>query len=215
MPAFTKGSIPVGGFIIWDTAAVTGSFSFCKAGRYFECSVCPLLAIRTIMLCFTSKRKLDIVDAFMGIYFSAPNPDVDSRSWIGTLECLLELDVEILIEGHGFIHTLRKDIPDISGVIIRRNPKEELQEKLQYLKWLRQQIDAGLSEGLSIGAVEATCFPWGRRQAWEGFINDQLMRFFSLGHWSRAEMVRSFVRPAESDAVLPLVYQARIGSKKP
>ena len=129
---------------------------------------------------------------------------------IQTLERLLALDIEILIEGHGFIHTMRPDIPDISGVVIRRNPKEELQEKLQYLKWLREQIEAGLSEGLPIRAVEATCFPWGRRHAWETFVNDQLMRVFSLGHWSRTELVRSFVRFSESDAVLPLVYQARL-----
>ena len=160
---------------------------------------------------YDRREKLMIVaDAFMGVYFSAPNPDVDSRSWIQTLERLLALDIEILIEGHGFIHTMRPDIPDIPGVVIRRNPKEELQEKLQYLKWLREQIEAGLSEGLPICAVEATCFPWGRRHAWETFINDQLMRVFSLGHWSRTELVRSFVRFSESDAVLPLVYQARL-----
>jgi len=160
---------------------------------------------------YDRREKLMIVaDAFMGVYFSAPNPDVDSRSWIQTLERLLALDIEILIEGHGFIHTMRPDIPDIPGVVIRRNPKEELQEKLQYLKWLREQIEAGLSEGLPICAVEATCFPWGRRHAWETFINDQLMRVFSLGHWSRTELVRSFVRFSESDAVLPLLYQARL-----
>src|SRR2546427_632110 len=97
---------------------------------------------------YDRREKLMIVaDAFMGVYFSAPNPDVDSRNWIQTLERLLALDIEILIEGHGFIHTMRPDIPDIPGVVIRRNPKEELQEKLQYLKWLREQIEAGLSEG--------------------------------------------------------------------
>jgi glyoxylase-like metal-dependent hydrolase (beta-lactamase superfamily II)/predicted DCC family thiol-disulfide oxidoreductase YuxK len=160
---------------------------------------------------YDPKEKLLIVgDAFMGIYFSAPNPDVDSRSWIQTLETLLELDIEILIEGHGFIHTQRKDIPDIEGVVIRRNPKEELKEKLQYLKWLREQIEDGMREGLSICAIQATCFPWGRREAWETFVNDELMRCFSLGHWSRSELVRSFVRNPGSGEILPLVYEARI-----
>jgi glyoxylase-like metal-dependent hydrolase (beta-lactamase superfamily II)/predicted DCC family thiol-disulfide oxidoreductase YuxK len=162
---------------------------------------------------YDAREKLAIVaDAFMGIYFSAPNPDVDSRSWIETIESLMGLDIEILIEGHGFIHTMRQDIPNVPGVVIRRDPREELREKLRYLKWLRQQIDAGFSEGLSICAVEATCFPWGQRQAWESFINDQLMRFLSLGHWSRTELVRSFVRLPERDSILPLVYRARIHS---
>jgi hypothetical protein len=118
---------------------------------------------------------------------------------------MLDLEIEILIEGHGFIHTLRQDIPDIPGVVIRRDPKDELREKLQYLKWLREQIEAGLREGLPICAVEATCFPWGRKQAWETFVNDQMMRLFSLGHWSRTELVRSFVRPPRDTSVLPLV----------
>jgi glyoxylase-like metal-dependent hydrolase (beta-lactamase superfamily II) len=163
---------------------------------------------------YDAREKLLIVaDAFMGVYFSAPNPDVDSKSWIQTLERLLELDIEILIEGHGFIHTLRKDIPDIPGVVIRRDPKEELREKLRYLTWLREQIEAGLKEGLSPRAVEATCFPWGRRHAWETLVNDQMMRLFSLGHWSRAELVRSFVRTPQ-DVVLPQVYEARIIREK-
>jgi len=163
---------------------------------------------------FDRREKLMIVaDAFMGVYFSAPNPDVDSKSWIETLERMLNFDIEILIEGHGLIHTLRRDIPEIPGVVIRRDPKDELQEKLRYLKWLRQQIEVGLSEGLSICAVEATCFPWGRRQAWETFINDQLMRLFSLGHWSRTELVHSFVRPPQDNSVLPLVYKARIARR--
>jgi hypothetical protein len=38
------------------------------------------------------------------------------------------------------------------------------------------------------------------------------MRLFSLGHWSRTELVRSFVRP-EAESVLPLVYEARIGKQ--
>jgi len=46
-------------------------------------------------------------DAFMGSYFATPNPDVDSRKWLLSLERRMELDIEILVEGHGHIHTLR------------------------------------------------------------------------------------------------------------
>jgi glyoxylase-like metal-dependent hydrolase (beta-lactamase superfamily II)/predicted DCC family thiol-disulfide oxidoreductase YuxK len=163
---------------------------------------------------YDRREKLLIVgDAFMGIYFSAPNPDVDSRKWIETLERLLQLDIEILVEGHGLIHTERRDIPDIAGVVVRKNPRAALEEKLQYLQWIRSQIEAGFTEGLPIYAVEATCFPWGRSHAWEGFINDHLMRILSLGHWSRTELVRSFVRRNES--ILPVVYQARLFAKQP
>jgi glyoxylase-like metal-dependent hydrolase (beta-lactamase superfamily II)/predicted DCC family thiol-disulfide oxidoreductase YuxK len=150
-------------------------------------------------------------DAFMGVYFSAPNPDVDSRAWIAALERLVALDIEILIEGHGHIHTLRPDVPDFLGLVIRRDPREELREKLRFLYWLREQIETGIQEGLPPRAIEATCFPWGQSHSWENFLNDELTRLLTRGHWSRTELVRSFVR--ENDAPLPTVYEIRRGSE--
>jgi glyoxylase-like metal-dependent hydrolase (beta-lactamase superfamily II) len=147
-------------------------------------------------------------DTFMGIYFSAPNPDVDSRKWISTLRRMLELDIEILVEGHGFVHTLREDVPDFPGLVIRRHPREEIKEKLCFFEWLRSQIDSGFREGLLLRAVEVTCFPWGQAFAWERFANDELSRILNGGHWSRTELVRSFVRSGQ-DAVLPTVSEAR------
>jgi glyoxylase-like metal-dependent hydrolase (beta-lactamase superfamily II) len=149
-------------------------------------------------------------DCFMGAYFSAPNPDVDSRAWIETLRRLLELDIEILVEGHGHIHTLRPDIPESCPLVVRSDPRQALHEKLQFCEWLRDQIDAGIAEGLAFSAIEVTCFPWGRRFSWESFWNDELTRLFSHGHWSRTELVRSFARPAGSTDVLPVVYEARM-----
>jgi glyoxylase-like metal-dependent hydrolase (beta-lactamase superfamily II)/predicted DCC family thiol-disulfide oxidoreductase YuxK len=153
-------------------------------------------------------------DAFMGAYFSAPNPDVDHRQWIGTLRRLLDLDIEILVEGHGFLHTLRADIPGDCPLLVRRDPREQLLEKLRFCEWVADQVAAGLGEGLPAAAIEVTCFPWGRRFAWENFLNDELSRLFSGGHWSRTEMVRSFVRPAGSESVLPLVYEARLHRRR-
>jgi hydroxyacylglutathione hydrolase len=149
-------------------------------------------------------------DAFMGSYFATPNPDVDSCKWIDTLERLLALEIEVLVEGHGHIHTLRPDFPDIPGVVIREDPHAALGKKLDYLRWLRQQIESGKSEGLTPTAVEATCFPWGRARAWESFSKSELIRVLSLGHFSRSELVRSFVRTGSPGAVLPEVYQARL-----
>jgi len=150
-------------------------------------------------------------DAFLGVYFSAPNTDVDSRAWIAALERLVALDIEILIEGHGHIHTLRPDVPDFLGLVIRRDPREELREKLRFLYWLREQIESGIQEGLPPRAIEATCFPWGQSHSWENFLNDELTRLLTCGHWSRTELVRSFVR--ENDAPLPTVYEIRRGSE--
>jgi glyoxylase-like metal-dependent hydrolase (beta-lactamase superfamily II) len=158
---------------------------------------------------YDPKEKLLIAgDAFMGSYFATPNPDVDSRKWLVSLERLVELDIEILVEGHGHIHTLRSDIPDFPGVVIREDPKTALAQKLDYLRWLGDQIDAGYQEQLPLRAIEASCFPWGNRTSWESCATDECMRLLSLGHFSRTELVRSFVR-TNNDPV-PTVYEVRI-----
>ncbi len=154
-------------------------------------------------------------DTFMGVYFSAPNPDVDSLQWIATLRRLLELDIEILVEGHGFIHTLRPDIPDIPGLVIRRHPRDQILEKLHFFEWLREQVESGLREGLPLAAVEVSCFPWGRSFAWEQFASDEMARLLSAGHWSRSELVRSFVRRPVDAGILPTVYEARFWRGSP
>jgi glyoxylase-like metal-dependent hydrolase (beta-lactamase superfamily II)/predicted DCC family thiol-disulfide oxidoreductase YuxK len=158
---------------------------------------------------YDRREKLLIAgDAFMGSYFATPNPDVDSLKWIDTLERLLSLQIDVLVEGHGHIHTLRADFPEIPGIVIREDPRIALQQKLEYLRWLREQIESGKREGLGPAAVEATCFPWGRGRSWESFSRNELIRLLSLGHFSRSELVRSFFRPGSQ--VFPMVYQARL-----
>jgi hydroxyacylglutathione hydrolase len=151
-------------------------------------------------------------DAFMGSYFATPNPDVDSLKWLISLERLMELDIEILVEGHGHLHTLRADIPDFPGVVIREDPKVAISEKLHYLRWLRGQIEAGFNEQLPVRVIEATCFPWGQSNSWENCATDECIRLLSLGHFSRSELVRSFVR-TDSD-LLPTVYEMRMSQGK-
>lgn len=158
---------------------------------------------------YDPKEKLLLAgDAFMGSYFATPNPDVDSRKWLLSLERLMELDIEILVEGHGHIHTLRTDIPDFPGVVIREDPRIAISQKLAFMRWLREQIESGFQEQLPIRVIEATCFPWGQRKSWETCATDECIRVLSLGHFSRTELVRSFVR-SNSDS-LPTVYELRL-----
>lgn len=147
-------------------------------------------------------------DSFMGSYFSTPNPDVDSLAWIRTLERALELGVEILVEGHGHVHTLRPDVPDIPDVVVRQDPAAALRAKLTFFRWVREQIEAGQREGMPPRAIAATCFPWGRRWAWERFGADLTARLLSGGEFSRSELVRSFHR-SETGGTLPEVYEVR------
>jgi glyoxylase-like metal-dependent hydrolase (beta-lactamase superfamily II) len=151
-------------------------------------------------------KLLFVGDSFMGTYFSSPNPDVDSLVWIQTLERLLDLGVEIMVEGHGHIHTLSSAIPDIPDVVIRRAPEAELRAKLAFFRWIRQQVVTGQAEGMPASAIAASCFPWGRRWTWERFGADLAARALSGGEFSRAELVRSFQRPSEA-AVMPEVYE--------
>ena len=120
----------------------------------------------------------------------------------------MELDIEILVEGHGHIHTLRTDIPDFPGVVVREDPKEAIAQKLEFLRWLRDQIESGIQEQLPMRVVEATCFPWGKRSSWESCATDECIRILSLGHFSRTELVRSFVR--RNSEALPTVYEIRV-----
>ena len=161
-----------------------------------------------IVLYDPKEKVLLAGDAFMGSYFATPNPDVDSRKWLVSLERLMELDIEILVEGHGHVHTLRADIPDFPGVVIRQDPKAAISQKLDYLRWLREQIEAGFQDQLPVRVIEASCFPWGKRTSWESCATDECIRLLSLGHFSRTELVRSFVRTHGDQ--LPTVYEIRM-----
>ena len=142
----------------------------------------------------------------MGSYFSSPNPDVDSLIWIQTLERLLELGVEILVEGHGHIHTLSSEIPDIPDVVIRQAPEAELKAKLDFFQWIRRQVVAGEAEGMPASAIAATCFPWGQCWTWERFGTDLFARLLSGGEFSKTELVRSFQRRPDGE-IMPKVYE--------
>lgn len=179
------------------------------AGGHLEVIAAPGHCDDHVVFYDPAEKLLIAGDTFMGLYFSAPNPDVDSLLWIATLRRLLELDIEILVEGHGFVHTLRPDVPDVAGLVIRRHPREQILEKLRFFEWLREQIESGMREGLPLAAVEVSCFPWGRSFAWEQFASDEMARLLSAGHWSRSELIRSFVRRPSDESILPTVYQAR------
>jgi hypothetical protein len=80
------------------------------------------------------------------------------------------------------------------------------------LRGLREQIDAGFQEGLPVRVIEASCFPWGQRTSWESCATDECIRLLSLGHFSRTELVRSFVRI--DGYPLPTVYEVRLSGEK-
>lgn len=162
-----------------------------------------------VVLWDASEKVLLVGDSFMGAYFSSPNADVDCRQWIRTLERLLTLDVSVMVEGHGHVHTLRDDIPDVPGVVVRTDPRAALTEKLEYLRWMADRLAEATRHGAGTNAAVAMCFPWGRRWSWERLYADELARLSTGGGFSRHELVRSFHR-APGDT-LPTLLEARIG----
>lgn len=159
-----------------------------------------------VVLYDRASRVLITGDAFMGTYFSSPNADVDSVRWLDTLKHLEELPIDVMVTGHGQIYSLDERIPDINGVVIRADPKRCIVERRNFLEWLRGQVISGLGDGLPVGAIEATLFPWNQPWSWENVFNDEIARALSAGEFSRTELVRTFIRRPEDAA--PVVFQA-------
>jgi len=161
-----------------------------------------------VVLWDPEERVLLAGDSFMGAYFSSPNPDVDSRAWMATLRRLLDLDVEVLVEGHGHVHTLRKDVPRVPGVVQRTDPRRAIERKLEFLAWLEMRIAQARADGRGDNSAVAACFPWGRRWSWERLAADEIARVTTVGEFSRHQLIRSFHRVP--DQVLPTVFEARV-----
>jgi len=168
-----------------------------------------------ISLLIPSEKLLIAGDAFMGTHFSSPNDDVDHRAWIATLENLVALDIEIMIEAHGHVHTLRTDVlrelekSGLGVIASRRSPREMIQSKLEFVRWISEQVESGQNEGLSSQGLQATIFPWTQRWSYETWIQDSVAALVSGRKFGRHKVVRSF-RPAQIGiSALPLVFELR------
>ncbi|HKE00205.1 MAG TPA: MBL fold metallo-hydrolase [Planctomycetota bacterium] len=161
-------------------------------------------------------RLLLVGDGFMGTHFTSPNDDVDHRAWIASLERMLALDVEILVEAHGHVHSLRDDVhrdlarAGLASLGSRRSPRELLVRKLDFLRWVAEQVEAGRAEGLPASGIQATVFPWTQRWSYESAIQDALAAAVSGRAFGRHKVVRTFRAPDESGETLPLVYEVRL-----
>jgi glyoxylase-like metal-dependent hydrolase (beta-lactamase superfamily II)/predicted DCC family thiol-disulfide oxidoreductase YuxK len=159
-------------------------------------------------------RLLIAGDAFMGTHFSSPNDDVDHSAWILALERLLSLDIEIIVEAHGHVHSVREDVlrdleaAGLSCVASRQEPRALLTQKLDFLRWVGAQIAAGALEGLPQAGIQASVFPWTQRWSYESAMQDALAALVSGRAFGRHKLIRSF-RPGAGQASLPAVYELR------
>jgi glyoxylase-like metal-dependent hydrolase (beta-lactamase superfamily II)/predicted DCC family thiol-disulfide oxidoreductase YuxK len=159
-------------------------------------------------------RLLIAGDAFMGTHFSSPNDDVDHRAWISALEAMLELDLEVMVEAHGHVHTLREDVlralagQGLACIASRAHPRDMLRRKLDFLRWVGEQVARGREEGLATAGIQATVFPWTQRWSYETAVQDLVAAAVSGRAFGRHKVVRSF-RPAAPHEHLPAVYEMR------
>jgi hydroxyacylglutathione hydrolase len=153
-------------------------------------------------------------DAFMGTHFTSPNDDVDHGAWTLALERLLELDVEVMVEAHGHVHTQRADVlrdleaQGLAGLASRRHPRQVLQAKLDFVRWVGEQIALGAGEGLPLAGIQATVFPWTQRWSYESALPDAVAALVSGRAFGRHKIVRSF-RPPDGAGGLPAIYEVR------
>ena len=142
------------------------------------------------------QRVLLVGDTFIGAYFSAANAETDGHAWLRTLRRLLDLDFDLMVEGHGRVHTLRRDVPAIPGVVVREDPRLIMAAKLRFLTRLARRARAARDRGLSVNRAVAEAFPWQQRPSWDRLFADELARVTSCGEFSRHKLVKSFLDPA-------------------
>ena len=161
-------------------------------GAHLQVLPAPGHSPEHVVLWDPQERVLLVGDCYLGRYFSAPNSDVDSPAWMATLEHLLDLDVSVMVEGHGHVYTLRRDIPPIPGVVVRTDPRSAIERKLEFLTWLAARIAEARAEGRSENATVAACFPWNRVWSWKRLAADEMARVTTRGEFSRHQLIRSF-----------------------
>jgi hydroxyacylglutathione hydrolase len=132
-------------------------------------------------------------DSFMEVLLTYPNGEVDAAKWISTLERYRELDIDMVLEGHGELHTLSPKIAHVKGLVVNESPQAIFEQKLTFLRWAMDAVEYGRKQRLDNRLIEACLFqpvlPWSRTT----WFRDESFRFYSLGEFSRSQFIRSFL----------------------
>lgn len=109
-------------------------------------------------------------DLFVGGKDRAARPDANGSDLIASLEQLQALSPTRLYPGSGHVRT---------------SPKDELSQKLDYLRELRERVGGLHQEGRSVAAIRRKLFP-----------RPMLMEAVTLGDFSGSNLVRAFLKAA-------------------
>ena len=166
-------------------------------------------------------RELGVLfagDSFLHTIFTAPNREVSAAEWNRTLEDYLQLDIRTMVGTHGLVYTADERICPIPFVVQRRDPRQMIVEKLEFMRWARDVVAEGERRNLPYSVIEACLFPWQRWWAWQTWFTDEGGRLFSAGEFSRTYFVRSLSEtpekvPARFPPFARLVNRLRHGPK--
>jgi len=136
-------------------------------------------------------------DSFLHTIFTAPNEEVSAAEWNRTLEDYLQLDIRTMVGTHGLVYSSDQRISRIPFVVQRRDPREMIRAKLEFMRWARDVVAEGERRGLPYSVIEACLFPWQRSWAWQTWFADEGGRLFSAGEFSRTYFVRSLSETPE------------------
>jgi glyoxylase-like metal-dependent hydrolase (beta-lactamase superfamily II) len=136
-------------------------------------------------------------DSFLHTIFTAPNREASAAERIRTLEDYLQLDIRTMVGTHGLVYTADERIAPMRFVVQRRDPRQMISDKLDFMKWAQDVVAEGERRNLPYSVIEACLFPWQRRWAWQTWFTDEGGRLFSAGEFSRTYFVRSLSRTPE------------------
>lgn len=114
-------------------------------------------------------------DLFVGGRDRALSADSDIWGVIGSLKKIVELPLSKLFPGSAHV---------------REYPRDELMEKITYLEEIGARILDLHSKGLGVDTIASTLFG-----------GPMFIEVFTLGHFSRRNLVRSFLRPGSNGAI--------------
>lgn len=120
-------------------------------------------------------------DLFISETLDTQLEEADGPQWIKSLEMILKLDIELILDGHGVV---------ISGEAC----KQRLQAKLDYLRLLRARVHEIAAQG-SIGQAEFIK----ELNNTPGLINflslgEGWMSILTSGNFSRSNLIRGFLK---------------------
>jgi glyoxylase-like metal-dependent hydrolase (beta-lactamase superfamily II) len=157
--------------IIWGKPAPSAGYEIGKTlqtkHHNFEIICTPGHSIDHISLYEPNMGWLFTGDTYIGGLDRALRHDYNIWQIISSLKTLIDLDARLLFPGSGNV---------------RRDPKAELSKKIKYLEEIGDKVMSLYAKGYSLRQIRKTLFG-----------KETFVAYFTLGHFSGKNLVRSYI----------------------